>query len=190
MEERVKSDPSLQRFGNVEGLLSMNRQDVLAQGAANTAQAEATARANLGQAGPAQPPGKQPGPNVAEMQNRQKRIDELRKKLGIDAEQMARLKTAASTDAGRGGLSAEQNELVRLTNAQQSANRTSAASGGPVVTAGGKMIGGAQPGEAQPGQGGGAQGANQQPIRITGTLTVRADGSAIIDADGGVPTNE
>lgn len=56
MEERVRADPDLRRFGDVQGLLNMNRGDVLQQGAANAAQAEAHAKANLGKAGPQQGP--------------------------------------------------------------------------------------------------------------------------------------
>ena len=209
MEERVRADPNLQRFGDVQGLLNMNRADIVGAGmaGANAAQAAAgnqqravaggqrdpavvaaeAAAANANR--PPGPPGGQPGgqptqqPDPAEVARRQTRINELRTRLniaqgGAGDTGVSILQERARTAEGRGALTEEQNELVRLTNDQQTASRAAAAA----AARGG-----------QGGQGGGAAGAggaNQQRIQITGTLIVRADGSAIVDAEGGLPVNE
>ena len=55
MEERVRADPALQKFGNLQGLLQMNRGDVLGAGARAASDAERVARANMGK-GPAEGP--------------------------------------------------------------------------------------------------------------------------------------
>lgn len=182
MEERVRADPNLQRFGDVQGLLNMNRGDIVGagMGMANAAQAAAAQQQRDVAGGKrdeavvaAEAAAARAGP--AETAKRQTRIEELRKRLKITegkegAEAVSKLQDQAKTAEGRKALTEEQGELVRLTDEQQAANRHKAA-------------------EDAKKDGGGGGGTNQ-PIRITGTLVVRADGSALIDAEGGLPVNE
>lgn len=193
MEEKIRSDPNLQRFGDMAGLLNMNRGDIIGQGAANANAAEAAARQQMGKkdeavrrAEAAQPkppagapggPGGPPAEDPKMAVERARRIEELREKLGTGGI-LGRMKEAlmhgiAATPEGAGRLTEEQRELVRLqkqqTDAEKAQDKTKKEGAAP---------------------GGGAAPPGQQPIKITGTLTVRADGSALIDADGGVPVNE
>jgi hypothetical protein len=204
MEERVRADPDLQKFGDVAGLLNMNRQDILAQGANNARQAAADAEKDMGKKDPAvqkadeapnapapkdgdkpDKPDKpvkpvKPGnedPNEAV--KRAARIQELKDKMGLGGV-MGMMKNAslhlqANTPEGAGRLTEEQKELVRLQKDQMAADKAKEEAG---AKEDGKEAGG-------DGKGGG----KTQHIKITGNLTVKADGAAMIDADNEVPPN-
>lgn len=120
MEERVRADPNLQKFGDLKGLMAMNRADIVGGGMANAARAEAVARKDMGRQ-----------------------------------------------------FDAEQKEVQRQENdmADADKNRDRAE------------------GMARKPQGADGVNQNTQPIKITGTLTIAADGSALIDAEGGAPAN-
>jgi len=105
-----------------------------------------------------------------EAAKRVQRIGELKEKFGIPkALKGDDILNALEADELPGkGTAEEGRELARLTREQQAAEK--------------------QKEEAQKGPGGGAA-PGQGPIRITGVLTIRADGSAIIEAEGGLPVN-
>lgn len=162
MEEQVRADPNLQRFGNVQGLLDMNRADILKQGMANASATKAATQKNKEVAASAITV---PKPTKNEL-----RIMELRKKLGIeklDPEIYENLINNTMEDK------AAATELVRLNQDQRTAKEAQTKADGQ--------------GHSPPGANG--QNSNPQRIHITGTLTINADGSAVIDTDSGVPVN-
>jgi hypothetical protein len=192
MEERVRADPDLQRFGDIGGLLNMNRQDILHQGGREAAGAAAAAEKDLGKkdprvekapggAGIEGPPAPTPAERKAADEKvagaRDARITALKEKLGMGGfmgnTKMALLEGLAA--GGAQGLSEEQKELVKLSKDKRDADtaKEQAEKGGDGAAAGGD------------GKGGG----KTQHIKITGNLTVKADGAAMIDADNEVPPN-